>query len=159
MEKLKDNVDNILAKTLVIIMAIMVINVLWQVFTRFIMNSPSSFTDELARYLLIWVALLGASYATGQKLHLSIDILPSKAGLKMQKYLFITINLLVASFAFFIMVIGGLNLVYITYSLEQYSAALEISLAFIYIVIPISGALIIFYSILNLYSKPSFGNF
>jgi TRAP-type C4-dicarboxylate transport system permease small subunit len=138
-------------------MAVMVVNVLWQVFTRFIMQSPSSFTDELSRYLLIWVGLLGASYATGQKLHLSIDILPSKSSPRMQKILYVTINVFICFFAFFIMIVGGFNLVYLTYSLNQYSAALEVSLAVIYLVIPLSGMLIIFYSILNLFEKPSFG--
>lgn len=135
----------------------MVLNVLWQVFTRFIMKSPSSFTDELSRYLLIWVGLLGAAYATGQKLHLSIDILPSKSNPRIQKILYVIINVFVSLFAFFIMIVGGINLVYLTYSLDQYSAALEVSLAVIYVVIPLSGILIIFYSILNLFEKPSFG--
>lgn len=156
---LKRIIDQILSRVLVVIMAVMVVNVLWQVFTRFVLKSPSSFTDELSRYLLIWVGLLGASYATGKKLHLSIDILPNKSTPDTQKKLYIIINIIVAAFAFFIMTIGGFNLVYITYSLDQYSAALEISLAIIYLVIPISGVLIIFYSILNLFEKPSFGNF
>ncbi|MDQ3534906.1 MAG: TRAP transporter small permease [Bacteroidota bacterium] len=159
MIKIKSKIDLVLSKLLIIIMAVMVINVLWQVFTRFVIQSPSSFTDELSRYLLIWVGLLGASYATGQKLHLSIDLLPTKFNYKVQKYLHILINLSVASFAFFIMIIGGLNLVYITYSLNQYSAALEVSLALIYMVLPLSGLLIVFYSIINLYDKPSFGTF
>lgn len=157
MVKIRKTVDSILSKFLIFIMAVMVINVLWQVFTRFVMQSPSGFTDELARYLLIWVGLLGASYASGQNFHLAIDIIPAKADLQKQKYYHLIVNLIVATFAFFIMVIGGLNLVYLTYILDQTSAALEVPLAIIYSVIPLSGILIIFYSILNLFEKPSFG--
>lgn len=53
--ELRNKIDKILGHTLSIIMGIMVLNVLWQVFTRFVVGTPSSFTDELARYLMIWV--------------------------------------------------------------------------------------------------------
>ncbi|MCK4758607.1 MAG: TRAP transporter small permease subunit, partial [Candidatus Aminicenantes bacterium] len=66
LEKIKKRVDTILEGILITVMAANVLNVLWQVFTRFVLRDPSSFTEELARYLLIWVGLLGASYAAGQ---------------------------------------------------------------------------------------------
>ncbi|CAN5622166.1 TRAP transporter small permease [soil metagenome] len=157
MVKIRKSIDLILSRILIVIMAVMVINVLWQVFTRFVMQSPSGFTDELARYLLIWVGLLGASYATGQNFHLAIDIIPAKADVQKQKYYHLIVNLIVATFALFIMVVGGINLVYLTYILDQTSAALELPLAIIYAVVPLSGLLIIFYSILNLFEKPNFG--
>lgn len=63
---IRKKIDKGLEWTLVIFMSILVINVLWQVTSRYIMNSPSSFTDELAGYLLIWVGLLGAAYVAGR---------------------------------------------------------------------------------------------
>ena len=60
--KLRAHIDSILEKILVVIMSMMVINVLWQVFSRYVLANPSSFTDELARYLMIWVGVLGAAY-------------------------------------------------------------------------------------------------
>ena len=54
-------IDSILEKTLIVIMSFMVVNVLWQVFSRYILANPSSFTDELARYLMIWVGVFGSS--------------------------------------------------------------------------------------------------
>lgn len=152
--KLRKWIDDILFKLLVALMAIMVINVLWQVASRYIVRSPSSFTDELARFLLIWVGLLGASYVTGQKLHLAIDILPSKLEGKKERNLNMLINVLVALFALFAMVWGGIRLVYITLTLEQTSAALNIPLGYVYLVVPLSGIIIIYYSIVNLFEKP-----
>ncbi len=61
MTELKNKIDLILGKALVLIMGLMVVNVLWQVFTRFIIGDPSSFTDELARFLMIWLGVLGAA--------------------------------------------------------------------------------------------------
>jgi TRAP-type C4-dicarboxylate transport system permease small subunit len=151
--KLRKKVDKILFWILVVLMAFMVLNVLWQVASRYLLQSPSSFTDELSRYLLIWVGLLGASYVTGQKMHLAIDILPSKLEGKKERNLSVFINISVALFAFFAMVWGGANLVYITLRLEQTSASLGIPLGYVYSVIPLSGLIIIYYSIVNLFEK------
>ena len=56
-------VDRWLSYALMLLMAVSALNVLWQVFTRFILQDPSSYTEELARFLLVWIGLLGASYA------------------------------------------------------------------------------------------------
>ena len=143
---LKSKVDKVIEYSLVILMALMVFNVLWQVFTRFIMNDPSSFTDELARYLLIWLGLLGAGYVTGQKMHLAIDYLLNKTRPSVKSKLEYVINISIFLFALFVMVIGGINLVSLTLYLEQISAALQIQLGYVYIVLPLSGILIMFYT-------------
>jgi TRAP-type C4-dicarboxylate transport system permease small subunit len=64
---IRRHVDTFLGTLVTIFMGVLVLNVLWQVISRFIVGHPSSFTDELAGFLLIWVGLLGAAYATGQK--------------------------------------------------------------------------------------------
>ena len=147
---LKNKVDNVIKYSLVVLMTLMVFNVLWQVFTRFIMNDPSSFTDELARYLLIWLGLLGAAYVTGQNMHLAIDYLLNKTNFNVKTKLEYMINILIFLFAFFVMVIGGANLVSLTLYLEQISAALQIQLGYVYIALPLSGILIMFYSGINI---------
>jgi TRAP-type C4-dicarboxylate transport system permease small subunit len=151
--KLRRTIDTILYWSLAALMAVMTLNVLWQVASRYIIGIPSSFTDELARYLLIWVSLLGASYVTGKKLHLAIDILPSKLEGEKQRRLNVGINLLVAFFALFAFVWGGVKLVYITLTLEQTSPSLNLPLGVVYAVLPLSGIIIIYYSIANLFTK------
>lgn len=146
--------DNILEKILIILLAFMLLQVLWQVFSRYILLHPSSFTDELSRFLLIWIGLLGASYVTGKRMHLTIDLLPGKLKGSKKKTLDLIINLIIVAFAFFVMLIGGSRLVYITLTLGQTSSALEIPLGYIYFVIPLSGLLIIIYSILNIRDFP-----
>lgn len=147
MKKLKKRLDFILSRIVIIIMGLMVLNVLWQVFSRFILKNPSSFTEELARYSLIWLGLLGASYASGQKLHLAIDLLPTKLKGQKKIYLDIIIELCVLLFSITAMVIGGTRLVLITLELNQISAALQIPLGYVYLVLPISGAIMFFYSL------------
>lgn len=151
--KLRKKIDHILGTVLVTIMGLMVINVLWQVFTRFIVGTPSSFTDELARYLMIWVGVLGASYVSGKSMHVAIDLLPSKLNKENQVKLKNIVNVIIIVFCFFALVIGGLRLVYITFTLGQNSPALQIPLALVYIVIPISGLLIIYYKLSDIFHK------
>jgi TRAP-type C4-dicarboxylate transport system permease small subunit len=146
LEKVKKRIDRLMEWALIVLMASNVLNVLWQVFTRFILRHPSSFTEELARYLLIWVGLLGASYAAGKRMHLAIDVVLQ--GLKTKTRILgeIFIHVFIFLFALFVMVVGGLRLVTITLTLNQVSAALGAKLGYIYLVLPLSGMLIMFYA-------------
>lgn len=151
--KIRSKIDLYLGYMLAIIMGVMVINVLWQVFTRFVMGSPSSFTDELARYLMIWIGVLGAAYISGRRMHVAIDLLPMRLNKEKQVKLKIFVNCIVILFCFAALVVGGLRLVYITYILDQHSPALQIPLAVVYAIIPISGTLIIYYKLSDIYLK------
>lgn len=142
---MRKKIDRILGIILVVIMGIMVVNVLWQVISRFIVGSPSSFTDELARYLMIWIGVLGAAFVSGKKRHVAIELLPSRAGKRTQRRLRMLVAALVFAFALLAMVLGGSRLVYISYLLGQKSPALQIPLALVYMIIPLSGLLIAWY--------------
>ena len=146
---MRQKIDRFLGATVALLMGVMVINVLWQVASRYLLGSPSVFTDELANYLLIWVGLLGAAYASGKKMHLAIDLLPNKLEGARKRHLSLLITGFVILFAVTVMVIGGARLVYLTLLLEQLSPSLQIPLGYIYLVIPVSGLFIIYYSISN----------
>lgn len=150
--KSKKLIDIVLSRFVILIMSVLVIDVLWQVASRYIMREPSSWTDELAGFLLIWVGLFGAAYATGKKDHLAIDLLPRKLNQKKRRYLDLFINTLIALFGLIIMVIGGIRLVLITFKLNQISSALEIPIGYVYLAIPLSGLFIMFYAINEIFT-------
>ncbi len=87
MIKFQHKLNRVLEIFLVFLVSILVIDVLWQVFSRYLLSSPSSFTDELAGFLLIWVGVLGAAYVAGRQEHLAIDILIQKSSPARQKKL------------------------------------------------------------------------
>ncbi|WP_416444887.1 TRAP transporter small permease [Leeuwenhoekiella sp. A16] len=147
---MKVKLDKILGGFLVFLMAMIVLAVLWQVFSRYVLQAASSFTEEVARYLLIWIGILGAAYASGQQDHLAINILPPKLSPANRIKLRIGINILIILFSILALIIGGGNLVYVNYELGQYSAALGLPLGFVYMVLPISGVLIVFYKVIEL---------
>ena len=147
------NLNKVLEVTMVILMSVLVINVLWQVFSRYLLSSPSSFTDELAGFLLIWVGVLGAAYVAGKKEHLAIDILLQRSPPARQKRLQYLIHTLVFLFALFVMVIGGVILMYTRFVLQVKSAALQLPLGYVYIILPISGLIIMFYEVFHMVEK------
>ncbi len=147
MRKFTEFISRCLGIVLIILMAAMVLDVTWQVVTRFILNNPSSFTEELAGFLLIWIGLLGASYAYFTRSHLGIDVLTYKLTGKKKQIVEVVINVIVLLFAFFVMILGGMRLVNLTFTLKQMSTALQIKMGYIYLVIPIAGAFIIYFAI------------
>lgn len=136
---------------LVVIFGLLVIDVVWQVVSRYLVGQSSSFTEEFARFSLIWLTVLGAAYINGQEEgHLSMDYLLNKLPAKKRKGRQKIIQIFMAVFALIVMVIGGGNLVYTTLSLGQTSSALHLPLGYVYAIVPLSGLLIIYFSIYNI---------
>lgn len=147
-------IDKTLEQILITLMAIMVITVTWQVATRYLLNSPSSYTEELANYLLIWISLLGSVYAMRQKAHLGIDILVRRFPANLRRMSQHLIHAAIIIFALIVCIYGGSRLVYITLKLKQVSAAFQVPIGYIYTVLPLSGILFVFYAIYEMISPP-----
>ncbi len=150
METIVNRISFVLEKLLMVMMLAIVLTVTWQVFSRFVLSDPSSFTEELSRYLLIWIGILGAAYAYKTKAHLGLDLFVEKMTGANKKMTLIVIELVVMAFAILVMIIGGFSLVSITLELKQTSAALGVQVGFVYAVIPLSGLLIIVFALNNL---------
>ncbi len=144
---LRAHIDRILEVFLVIIMSLLVVDVVWQVASRYVFSNPSSFTDELAGFLLIWVGMAGAAYVKSKNEHLAIDILHIKLSPVKRTRLLIFINYLIVVFCLTIMVLGGIWLVYTRFVLGQISAAMQIPIGYVYMIVPISGLLMSYYAI------------
>ena len=151
MTKVVHAVDTVLKWFLASLMAAIVLVVSWQVISRFVLNAPSSITEELSRTLLIWIGMVGAAFAYRTGVHLGLDIVTQKFSPAIQRHLAMVLTASVVIFAIAVMVIGGGNLVALTYELNQMSAALNIKMAYIYVAVPLSGVLIAFYGICQLY--------
>lgn len=149
-DALFNKVNKIIELILVVIFALLVLDVLWQVFSRYALNTSFSWTEELARFSLIWLSILGAAYLNAKREHLSMDFLYQKFSRPTQKKLSLFIEVCIFLFALIVMVIGGLNLVYTTLHLEQLSGTLRIPLGYIYAIMPFSGFLIMCFSIYHM---------
>ncbi|UMB54168.1 TRAP transporter small permease [Lutibacter sp. A64] len=134
----------------IIIFALLVLDVLFQVFSRYIIGTSFTWTEEFARFSLIWMTILGAAYLNGKREHLSMDFLYQKLSSSNKRKASILIEVFIFLFALIVMVIGGLNLVYTTLHLEQLSGTLRIPLGYVYAVLPFSGFLIMCFSVYHI---------
>ena len=146
-------INRVIEFMLIFIFGLLVLDVIWQVLSRYLIGQSSSFTEEFARFALIWLSILGAAYLNGQRAHLAIDFWLKKLPPAKQRQRMLTIEGMMLGFALIIMVIGGGNLVYLTLSLGQRSSVLNIPLGLVYAIVPFSGLLIIFYSIYHIFQE------
>lgn len=142
---MRKSVDAILRWAIIAIFTVLVACVVWQVASRFIFGVPSTVTDELARFLFMWVALIGGAYTLGQGRHLAIDLLPMLLTGTRKLLLELLILALIMTFAGLVMIYGGTSLVLKTLASGQMTPSLQIPMGYVYGAIPFSGAVMIFY--------------
>jgi len=147
---MKDRLNKVLEWAVVILLNVMLFSVLWGVFTRYFFADQSSWTDELARFMLIWVSILGAAYISGKNAHIAIDLISASMSLKARLRMEVLTGIIISLFVLAIFLVGGLRYIYISFKLGQTSAALEIPMGYIYLVLPIAGIIIIYFRILGI---------
>lgn len=147
MNKLIDSIDRCLEWFMVSLMAVLVVDVTWQVVSRYLLGEASSFSEEVARYLLIWIGLLGSSYAYRRKMHLAFDLITNKVTGRTKFWMELIIHGFIIFFSVVVLILGGWYLVQLTWELNQLSASLQISLAYVYFALPLSGVLIVIYAV------------
>lgn len=142
-------IDKIIEVMCTAIMGYMVLAVCWQVITRFVLKNPSTVTEEILRYLLVWTTMVGGAYAYGRRKHLSINMLVKKLPARGQKILDIFVQAVVIAFCVVVMIVGDLRLVETTFN--QISSALHLPMPYVYASILVGGVLIIFYAIIFIF--------
>lgn len=142
---MRKKVEKSLEWVLVFLMSVLVLDVLWQVFSRYVLNAPSSYTDELAGYLLMWVGVLGAAYVAANREHLAIDLLLQRSTPERRHKLEIIIGIFIILFSVAVLIVGGSWLAYTRFYLSVKSSALGLPLGVVYLVLPLSGILITYF--------------
>ena len=145
---IRKGINLVLSFASALIFAAMVIIGTYQIVTRFVFNSPSTVSEELLTYSFTWMALLATAYVFGKRDHMRMGFLADKFSDKTQKALSIAAEVLIMLLAGAVMVYGGVTIVQLT--MTQSTASLGIPMGVVYIILPVSGILIVFYSILNI---------
>lgn len=131
-----------------ILVAVMVIEATWQVVTRYVFNAPSSWTDEILRFQLIWLTMLGAPLAHGTNNIMAVTVFTDKLDERKKALNKIIVEIVVLFFAVIVLIFGGLEVASNAYG--QVSATLQINMFYVYLAVPISGIIFAIYNILNL---------
>lgn len=140
--------DRVLSVACIILFAVLVVVVVWQVFSRQVLSDPSTWSEEAARYIFVWLGLFGAALVFSERGHIAVDFLVRKFPRPLMRAALIFVQLSIIALAAIIFVYGGLK--YVQQSSGQQLSALPFNVGQMYTVMPITGVLIIWYAVTHL---------
>lgn len=149
MNIIKLGLDRILYWVTVVLFALLVIIVVWQVASRQIFDNPATWTEEGARLTFVWLGLFASAFLFGERGHIAVEYVARKLSEPGQRRLAITVQTLVLSFALVVLVWGGIRAAGNAWL--QDLSALPFTLGQMYLALPVSGALMAFYSVFYLH--------
>ncbi|MGP9468346.1 TRAP transporter small permease [Halomonas sp. TP35] len=129
-------------------LVIMVLVALWQVVSRYLLNDPSTFSQEFLRYSLIWITMIGGALAFHTKKHIAVEMVTNRFSPGLQKTAHFAVLAFLILFSIIVMIYGGVWLVSLTMS--QQTVSLGIPMGYIYLSLPTSGVLILWFCISEL---------
>jgi TRAP-type C4-dicarboxylate transport system permease small subunit len=147
---MKTLLTKVLEFFLIVVVALLVLDVVWGVVTRYAFGQQATWTEELARFLLIWVTLLGAAVAFGQKGHLGVDYFMERLHPEARKLMAVISHLVVIFFAIAIFIYGGVQVVSGALTMEQVTPSLGWKMGHVYLALPVSGMFILMFALDNL---------
>lgn len=142
MKKMQRILSRMLRIVLTLLMGGLIVVVFAQVFFRSVLNFPLGGTEELARYLLIYITFLGGAYAIGDKSHMAIDFLLVKLPAGAQKVLLLLVQAILLAASAGILYYGAR---FAWLSRGTLTPALQQSIGWVYAALPIMGLLAILY--------------
>ncbi|MEM9159824.1 MAG: TRAP transporter small permease [Verrucomicrobiota bacterium] len=129
----------------IVLMALLVLDVLWGVISRYAFGQQAKWSEELARLLLVWVSLFGASVAFAMKAHLGLDYFARKldpSARKLNKAIGVAVCL---AFAILVFLVGGIDLTLKTFESGQTMVALPFAKWWAYAALPASGVFMVLF--------------
>lgn len=149
MDKIREVLDKVLGFICCILVVFMTLAATWQVISRYVLNNPSTVTEELTLISFIWMSLFAAAYVFGKMDHMKMSFVLDRFNEKNALKLKIFSEGIIMIFALFILVFGGGKMC--SLSMGQASSSLQIPMGYIYLALPISGVLTAIYNVLNIH--------
>ncbi|MDB4384434.1 TRAP transporter small permease [Opitutaceae bacterium] len=150
LQAFRHGLTKILQWVVIALMFLLVVDVLWGVVSRYAFGQQAKWSEELARLLLVWVSLFGASVAFGMKAHLGLDYFAQKLHPDARKWNRVLSALICLIFAALVFLVGGGELVRQTYASGQTMVALPIDKWWGYAALPASGCFMVVFLIEHL---------
>lgn len=145
MDTAKKVLDTCLYWIVVVLFGFLVYVVVWQVFSRQVLGSPATWTDEAARLTFVWLGLFAAAFVFGERGHIAVDFFARKLPAAAERWLAVGVQLIVIGFAVAILGWGGWLASQNAWT--QALGALPFTYGQMYLAIPVAGILILFYSL------------
>lgn len=150
---LKKGLTHILRWVVIVLMSLLVLDVIWGVVSRYAFGQQAKWSEELARLLLIWVSLFGASLAFSMKAHLGLDYFSEKLHPEARKLNAILSGGIALAFGIIVFLIGGWTLMQNTMESGQQMVALPFPMWLKYAALPVSGVFMVFFLVEQLLER------
>lgn len=147
LHKLRSGIMKVLGIVITFLFVMMTLIGTYQIVTRYFFNRPSTVSEELLTYTFTWMALLASAYVFGKRDHMRMGFLADKLTGPARKYLEVAIDALSFSLAGVVMVYGGCSITKLT--MIQTTASLRVPMGYIYVIVPLTGVLIMIFSVIN----------
>ena len=134
---------------IIAMVALLTLSVLWGVFTRFVMGRQAEYTDELARLLLVWVSMIGAALAFGEKAHLGVDFFVNHLHPEARKTLSVAVQVIIVALAFTVFIAGGWSLAMAQMG-QELPTLRPLTRGMVYLSLPVAGGFIALFALENL---------
>lgn len=131
----------------VVVFLTLVADVLWGVVTRYVLGDQATWSEEVARLLLVWLAMLGSALAYTSQNHLGVDVLARVMAPPARRIAAVAGHATVLCFVTAVMVYGGTSLVIERWHAGQVMSTLQIRQAWMYLAIPTSGLLMMVFAL------------
>ena len=142
MTKFIDKIDVTLRHSVGVILSIMTLSVTWQVILRYLFKLPNMWSEELARFLFVWLVMFGSALAIRYNRHMSIDFIKQKLPARFQLVLSVLLTVLCMIFVSFV---GWQGLQLLSITSHQLSGGLRIPMAYPYMAIPVGSVLMLIF--------------
>jgi TRAP-type C4-dicarboxylate transport system permease small subunit len=158
LKKVEKVLDTVMRFLMALAMLTLLVFGTWQIFTRWVLGNPSTFTDELLRYVLIIAGFIGSAYCFYRDEHLALTLITDKAKGPFKVALDIFIEVCILFFVIYVFIFGGFKL---ANTATNVSSVMHIPMKSLYMIEPICGILIVLARILkyvNLAAEKKGGN-
>ncbi len=149
MNKIRKWLDTIIEIFACSLIIVMVAVACWQVISRYVFNSPSTFSEEFLRFSLVWMSVIGLAYVAGKKEHISLTLFLDKCPKHLINIWYVVIQVVFIMFTVYILILGGWKVS--STAMTQVSPVLKLAMGKVYYALPLSGVITITYCSLNIF--------
>ena len=132
----------------IVLFVVLVVVVMWQVFTRQVLQAPSAWTTIVSQYLFIWLVLFAVAMVFGERGHVAVDFFARLMPRPAQRITNILVQVSVLAFALLGLTWGGLRGMAISW--DQAIPGLPVTVGQMYLALPIAGVLIALFALEHL---------
>ena len=148
MWKIREGLLSALKLLCIVLFSVLVIVVVWQVFTRQVLGAPSPWTTVTAQYMFVWLSLFAATLVFGERGHIAVDVLAQRAPGAVRQVLVVAVQACTLAFAVLAMIWGGLRGV--SMSWDQVIPGFPFTVGHMYLALPVAGVMIAFLALEDL---------